>query len=228
MEYIKKQDAISWGVLAGIIVSTYLFFSDGQFSLVFTLAGTVQTFGFALIILKIRKSRSVSGLSRQTFISYAIIFAIRSIIFIFYKVTELIIQGYLPFDSTGDTIFKLQEVLATAFCGYILWAIFGPFKSSYNQDLDKVKFYYLVIFAAIMALLFHSNLNRTIVADYGWAFTQYLETVAILSQFYLFTKKVLLFSHRAAKLKPIRLTLQLRRQFREYFQSSSGYLLTAN
>lgn len=42
-----------------------------------------------------------------------------------------------------------------------------------------------------MAVLFHSNLNRTVIADYGWAFTQYLETLAILSQFVLFTKKVL-------------------------------------
>lgn len=49
----------------------------------------------------------------------------------------------------------------------------------------------MIGFAAVMALLFHSNLNRTIIADYGWAFTQYLETVAILSQFVLFTKKVI-------------------------------------
>lgn len=81
-------------------------------------------------------------------------------------------------------------MLATAFCGYILYAIYGPFKSSYNQDLDTIKCYYLIPFAAVMALLFHSNLNRTIVADYGWAFTQYLETVAILGQFVLFTRKV--------------------------------------
>jgi hypothetical protein len=84
----------------------------------------------------------------------------------------------------------VQEVLATAFCAYILYAIFGPFRTSYNQDLDVVKSYYLVCFAAVTAIFFHSNLNRTIVADYGWAFTQYLETLAILSQFVLFTKKV--------------------------------------
>jgi hypothetical protein len=63
-----------------------------------------------------------------------------------------------------------------------------PFRTSYNQDLDTVKCYYLIGFAAVMALLFHSNLNRTIIADYGWAFTQYLETVAILSQF-VFSQK---------------------------------------
>ena len=66
----------------------------------------------------------------------------------------------------------------------------GPFKTSYNQDLDTIKSYYLIGFAAVVALFFHSNLNRSLFADYGWAFTQYLETVAILSQFILFTKKV--------------------------------------
>jgi hypothetical protein len=64
MEYFKKQDAISWGILAAIILISYIFFSDRDFSLIFTLSGTVQAFGFALIVLKIRRSRSVSGLSR--------------------------------------------------------------------------------------------------------------------------------------------------------------------
>lgn len=167
MEYIKKADAISWGVLGFVILITYLFFSDGQFSLIFTLAGTVQAFGFALILIKIRKSRSVSGLSRETFICYLVIFTIRTIIYVFYK-------GYLPYDSSGDTIFKLQEILAVGFTGYIIYAIMVPFKTSYNQDLDIIKSYYLIPFAFVLAMLFHSNLNRSIIADFGWAFTQYL------------------------------------------------------
>ena len=56
--------------------------------------------------------------------------------------------------------------------------------------MDIVKSYYLIAFAAVVAIFFHSNLNKSVVADYGWAFTQYLETVAILPQFILFTKKV--------------------------------------
>lgn len=80
--------------------------------------------------------------------------------------------------------------MATACAWYILYSIWVPFKTSYNQDLDTIKCYYLIGFAAVIALFFHSNLNRNVVVDYGWAFTQYLETVAILSQFVLFTKKV--------------------------------------
>ena len=89
-------------------------------------------------------------------------------------------------------MFKFQEVVATALTFFILYSIFIPFKTSYNQDLDTIKSYYLIAFAAIVAIFFHSNLNRSLFADYGWAFTQYLETIAILSQFVLFTKKVLL------------------------------------
>ena len=137
-------------------------------------------------------------------------------------------QGYLPFDRSGDTVFKLQEVLATCFAIYILYAIYVPFRTSYNQDLDTVKSYYLIAFAAVVAIFFHSNLNRSLFADYGWAFTQYLETVAILSQFVLFTKKVLLFLFREDKLKPTLLTSLLPKPFPESFRSSSGSSLTPN
>lgn len=82
----KKEDGVSWTVLAIIIMILYFVFSDGKFSIIFTLAGTVQTFGFALIALKIRRSRSVTGLSRETFLCYTIIFSIRAILFMIYKV----------------------------------------------------------------------------------------------------------------------------------------------
>ena len=64
------------------------------------------------------------------------------------------------------------------------------FKTSYNQDLDTVKSYYLIGAAAVLAVLFHSSLNRSLIGDYFWAFSQYLETIAILSQFVLFRNKV--------------------------------------
>lgn len=82
----KREDLISWGVLGAIVLILYFVFSDGQFSLIFTLAGTVQTFGFALIAIKIRKSRSVTGLSRETFICYTVIFGVRFVLFMFFKV----------------------------------------------------------------------------------------------------------------------------------------------
>ena len=86
MKYLNKEIVLSWAPLLAIILVIYYMFSSGQFSFIFTLAGTVQTFGFALIVIKIRRSRSVTGLSRETFICYTLVFALRSILFQFYKV----------------------------------------------------------------------------------------------------------------------------------------------
>lgn len=92
-----------------------------------------------------------------------------------------------------------------------------PFKTSYNRDLDVIKSYYLIAVAAVFALLFHSNLNRSLWADFGWAFTQYLETIAILSQFILFNKKVNFYQYfREVKFKLILVTLSLLKLFQEY------------
>ena len=82
----KKEDGVSWTILAIIVMILYFVFSDGKFSIIFTLAGTVQTFGFALIVLKIRRSRSVTGLSRETFLCYTVIFSIRAVLFLVFKV----------------------------------------------------------------------------------------------------------------------------------------------
>lgn len=60
----KKEDGFSWTLLGIIVMILYFVFSDGKFSIIFTLAGTVQTFGFALIVIKIKRSRTVTGLSR--------------------------------------------------------------------------------------------------------------------------------------------------------------------
>lgn len=60
----KKEDGFSWTLLAIVLMILYFVFSDGKFSIIFTLAGTVQTFGFVLIAMKIRRSRTVIGLSR--------------------------------------------------------------------------------------------------------------------------------------------------------------------
>ena len=99
-------------------------------------------------------------------------------------------QGYLPNDQTGNLIFKIQEFIATALSAYVLYTILVLFKGSYNSDLDTVKCYYLIGLAGVLAFFFHSTLNRSFIGDYTWAFTQYLETFAILSQFVLFRNKV--------------------------------------
>jgi hypothetical protein len=129
----------------------------------------------------------------------------------------LLMKGYLPNDTTGNLIFKIQEALALFLSGYILYCIVVVFRTSYNRDLDSVKSYYLIAAAAVLAVLFHSSLNRSLVGDYLWAFSQYLETFAILSQFVLFRNKVSNPLLRRETSNPTPLTSWLPRAYRECF-----------
>jgi hypothetical protein len=88
--------------------------------------------------------------------------------------THPTIQGYLPNDTTGDVIFRIQEFIATILSAYILYCIQVTYRISYHKDLDSVKSYYLIALAFVLAVLFHSNLNRSLVGDFLWAFSQYL------------------------------------------------------
>ena len=100
---------LSWAPLVGIVLFLYYVFSSGQFSFIFTIAGTVQTFGFALIVLKIRKSRSVTGLSRETFICYTLIFALRSILFQIYRVPTSPPRAISPTTRRGTSSSKSRS-----------------------------------------------------------------------------------------------------------------------
>lgn len=64
MNIYRSSDFKYWVGLAAVILILFFGVSDRQFSVLFTFSGTLQTFGFALVVLKIKRSRSVSGLSR--------------------------------------------------------------------------------------------------------------------------------------------------------------------
>ena len=76
---------------------------------------------FLLIVLKINKNRSVVGLSLQTFISYTIIFGIRSIIFIFYKVSIMI--------NCRDIYLKIQQEISYLYYNN-LWQL--PYQGTFS------------------------------------------------------------------------------------------------
>lgn len=61
---------------------------------------------------------------------------------------------------------------------------------SYNGELDTIKFFYILPFTFVLACLFHPSLNNNTIGDVAWTFALYTESVAMMPQLYLFTKKV--------------------------------------
>jgi len=178
----NRKELIYWGLLIVAIIVVYFVFSDGDFSFFLTLSGLIQMFGFFLIALRIQNTQSVSGLSLHTQICYAISFFSR-----FCSVLRH--EGYLPYDSSGDVIYRIGEFLALVLALYVIFMIAVKYKTSYNWDLDRINFAFLVPPAFILACLIHPGLNNSYFADIAWTFSLYLESVAMFPQLYMFFKR---------------------------------------
>ena len=147
-----------------------------------TLGSLVQMFGFLLLALKVYSTGSISGLSKNSVKCYLICLG--------FRVTAILLyDGYLPFDSSGDFIYRLSEVISLLSCSFVLYLMNFRFHKSYNHDLDSFKWYFFAIPACILAVLFHPNLNSTFFGDFTWTFALYLESVAMFPQIDVFRKK---------------------------------------
>jgi ER lumen protein retaining receptor len=124
------------------------------------------------LALKVYSTGSISGLSKNSIICYLICLVFRSLaIFLF--------DGYLPYDSTGDFIYRISEYVSLFSCAFVYYLMKFKFSKSYNHDLDTFKWYYFVIPTAILAVLIHPNLNSSFFGDFIWTFALYLESVAM-------------------------------------------------
>jgi len=178
----NKKELLYWGVLVVAVIVIYMLFSDGDFSFFLTLSGMIQMFGFFLIALKVQNSQSVSGLSLQTLICYSVAFFAR-------LCSILKFEGYLPYDSSGDFIYRIGEVLAFILACTMVYMVQMKYKSSYNWDLDRINCIYIIIPAFVGASLIHPALNNSYFGDIMWTFSLYLESVAMFPQLYMFAKK---------------------------------------
>eukprot|EP01017_Pseudomicrothorax_dubius_P032675 TRINITY_DN429_c0_g1_i2.p1 TRINITY_DN429_c0_g1~~TRINITY_DN429_c0_g1_i2.p1 ORF type:complete len:262 (-),score=18.96 TRINITY_DN429_c0_g1_i2:243-1028(-) len=176
------NDIVYWLLFGSILSIIFIFESDKDFSFFLTLSGSVQMYGFLIMVCRVFKARSVAGMSLNTFICCSVALLAR----VFAIMSH---DGYLPYDSSGDWFYHLVEIIALI-CSVILVAfITKTFKTTYNKSLDSIKWWHLVPVAAIFAALFHPSLNRHSLTDIAWAFALYLEAVAMLPQLLVFTRR---------------------------------------
>ena len=84
------------------------------------------------------------------------------------------------------------------FTASALWGCMGPFKSTYQGELDTFGEFnvppgmgavYLAVPVMILAIIVHPNLNNDFISDVAWAYATYLESVALVPQLFMFQKQ---------------------------------------
>ncbi|PKA49636.1 ER lumen protein retaining receptor [Apostasia shenzhenica] len=131
----------------------------------FVASEAVHAAGILVLIFKLTRLKTCSGLSLKSQELTAIFLAVRL---------------YCSFVIEKDihTVLDLLTLLST------LWVIFMmrfKLNSSYSKELDNMPRYYLLIPSIVLAILVHPFMYKHH-GRYLWAFSMYLESVSVLPQ----------------------------------------------
>ncbi|XP_018561830.1 ER lumen protein-retaining receptor 1 [Anoplophora glabripennis] len=123
------------------------------------------------LLVKLIKTRSCGGISGKTQLLFALVFSTRYLD---------LFSGYI---STYNTAFKITYIV----CSYVtVLLILVVFQKSYRSTEDSFLTEIILLPTFVLAL-YANNIMEPV--EILWAFSIYLESVAILPQFYMIYKK---------------------------------------
>jgi hypothetical protein len=157
-------------------------FSDRDFSTVLTLGAGLQCLGFFLLLQKVKRQRSVAGISSKMLEMYVLVILFR-------LSSTLIKQGYLPVDRSGDYVYQMADMMSLCLVFQLLWCCHKTHKVTFQADHDSLEIWRAVPVALVLATCFHGNLNKSTFFDTTWTVGMYLDTVAMLPQYWMLVKK---------------------------------------
>jgi len=138
---------------------------------IFRLTGDLShAMSIAILLQKMRSSSSASGISFKSQFLYFLVYVTRylDLLWSFWKIDHL----YL-------TAFKIFFICSSA---YVLYLMVNDYKPTRDPNQDTFKVEYLLGGAAVLAILFpYDHSPREIL----WAFSIWLESVAILPQLFV-------------------------------------------
>ncbi|RWS09042.1 ER lumen protein-retaining receptor 2-like protein [Dinothrombium tinctorium] len=138
---------------------------------IFRLTGDLSHLLAILILLwKIWKTRSCSGISGRSQILFATVYTARYL------------DLFTNFVSVYNSVMKIIFI-AAAFA--TLYLIYVKFKATYDRNHDTFRIEFLLAPCALLALILNHEFT---ILEVLWTFSIYLESVAILPQLFLVSK----------------------------------------
>jgi len=157
-------------------------FSDRDFSTVLTLGAGVQCLAFYLLLQKVKRQRSVAGISSKMLEMYVLVLLLR-------LSSTLIKQGYLPVDRSGDYVYQGADIVSLFLVFQLLWCCHKTHKVTFQAGHDSLEIWRAVPVLCVLAVCLHGNLNKSAFFDTTWTLGMYLDTIAMLPQYWMLVKK---------------------------------------
>lgn len=138
---------------------------------IFRLCGDLShVLAIVLLLAKIWKTRSAAGISGKSQVLFAVVYITRYL------------DVFFTFISVYNTLMKILFVSASCATVYL---IFQKFKPTYDGNHDTFRVEFAVVPAIVLALIFNYEFT---VLEVAWAFSIYLESVAIMPQLFMVSK----------------------------------------
>lgn len=156
--------------------------SDLDFSAIMTLGSGVQTFGFFLLLHKVKVQNSVAGISSKTLEMYVLVLMFR-------LSATLMKNGYLPVDKSGDFVYQAADVASLLILFQLLYCIHKRNKDTYQSELDDLPIWYAVPGCLALGVVMRGSLNHSMFYDTMWCTSLNIDTIAMLPQLHMLVKK---------------------------------------
>jgi hypothetical protein len=179
LRLLKGDACKAWGGFVLVAFAVFWMFSSGSFSFILTLSSLVSLFSFVGVLAGIVQAGNARGISSRMMECYCLVFVGRLIAIVPF-------EGYLPFDKSGDWFYQLSEGIALALAAAIVYMCRVKHVVTYDRQGDTLNNLWLILPALGVSLVIHPHLNNHTFSDISWAFALYLESVAVLCQFWMF------------------------------------------
>lgn len=138
------------------------------------LGDAAHLLSFIVMFWKLFSSKSVRGISLKTQLLYVIVFAFRYIDLLW------------NFLSLYNSIMKVIFIASSIAIVYVMKCV-APHKDTYDEEDDAFPISYLIVPAAILGIAVNQDHESPF--EICWAFSVYLEAVAILPQLFMLQKQ---------------------------------------
>jgi hypothetical protein len=171
--------AYTWFGIATTVVADQ--FSDQDFSAILTLSAAAQCFGLMLLLYKVAKTKTVSGLSARSLEMYVGFFLFR-------LSSSLFKNGYIPVDRSGDWVYQATDIVSLLLTLQLLYCLHVTHRSTYQEQLDTVEMWRCIPACILVAIFIHGDLNDSPFFDIVWTVSLNLDTVALIPQLWMVYK----------------------------------------
>lgn len=169
-----------YAVFVTVAVLVYHWIAEGEFSAVLTLSAIFQCLAFCLLGVQ-ALAGTTQGISVKSLQLDALALACR-------LSSTTWLQGYLPFDSTGDYLYQCFDALSLAMVLWLLYRVLSIQKETCENDEDGLPAWPFAVASLVLAGLFHGDLNDRPLFDTLWMCGLFVSAVAVLPQLWMMTR----------------------------------------